>query len=63
MEDWSASFLVVLDTIRVTVKAFAEGKVEFDPVSKDTNKIHFRFAPSFLTGVDQVRVGRHCTGP
>jgi len=38
MEEWGASFPVVLDTIRVAVKAFAEGRVEFDPVPEKTKK-------------------------
>ena len=50
MEDWGTSFPVVLDTIRVAVKAFAEGKVKFDPVPADTNKKYFRSAPSFIPG-------------
>ena len=50
MEEWGASFPVVLDTIRVAVKAFAEGKVEFDSVTDDTNKRYIRYAPSFLLG-------------
>ena len=38
MEEWGTSFSVVLDTIRVAVKAFAKGEVKFDPVPEDTNK-------------------------
>ena len=49
-EEWGASFPVVLDTIRVAVKAFAEGRVEFKEVPTDTGKKHIRAAPSFLTG-------------
>ena len=48
MEDWGALFSVVLDTISVAVKAFAEKKVEFDPVPNDTRKTYIRNAPSFL---------------
>ncbi len=50
MEEWGASFLVMLDTIRVAVKAFAQGKVEFDSVPVDTRKGWIRSAPSFLAG-------------
>lgn len=50
MEEWGTSFSIVLDTIRVTVEAFATGKVEFKSVSDDTGKKHIRGAPSFLTG-------------
>ena len=46
----SASFSVVLDTIRVTVEAFATGRVKFNEVPEKTNKTHIRIAPSFLTG-------------
>ncbi|KKL99989.1 hypothetical protein LCGC14_1808880 [marine sediment metagenome] len=54
MEDWGTSFLVVLDTIRVTVKAFAEGRVKFDPVPEGTNKKFIRAAPSFLVGAGGI---------
>ncbi len=50
MEEWGTSFPVVLDTIRVAVEAFAEGKVEFDEVPGKTPTKHVRNAPSFLTG-------------
>ena len=41
---------MVLDTIKVAVKAFAKGKVEFDDVESKANKKFIRLAPSFLTG-------------
>lgn len=48
MEDWATSFPVVLDTIRVTVKAFAGGRIELREVPEKTNKSHMRVAPSFF---------------
>ncbi len=50
MEDWETSLPVVLDTIKVTVKAFAEGKVEFEPVPEKTRTGYIRQAPEFATG-------------
>ncbi len=58
MEEWGASVPVVLDTIRVAVKAFAEGKVEFDEVPGDTRKTYIRSAPSFLPGNERALGGR-----
>ena len=48
MEEWGASFPVVLDTIRVAVKAFAEDKIKFGSVPEKSNKRYVRHAPSFL---------------
>ncbi len=48
MEEWGASFPVILDTIRMAVKAFAEKKVKFDTVPEKTKKMLIRAAPSYL---------------
>ena len=50
MEDWETSLPVVLDTIKVTVKAFADGKVELKPVPDKTRTGYIRQAPEFATG-------------
>ncbi len=50
MEDWETSLPVVLDTIKVTVKAFAEGHVKFEPVPADTRTGFIRQAPGFTPG-------------
>ena len=50
MEDWETSLPVVLDTIKVTVKAFADGKVEFKPVPDKTRMGFIRQAPGFAPG-------------
>ena len=49
MEDWETSLPVVLDTIKVAVKEFAKGTVEFEPVPDKTRKNIVRYAPSFLS--------------
>ncbi len=41
---------MVLDTIRVTVKAFAEGHIELEPVPVDTREGYIRQAPGFTPG-------------
>ena len=58
MEEWGASFSVVLDTIKVAVEAFAAGRVEFNPVPEDTRKGWIRVAPSFLLGGEPSLGGR-----
>ena len=52
MEEWGASFSVVLDTIKVAVEAFAEGKVAFNLVPEKTRTGYIRQAPKFGTGCD-----------
>ncbi len=56
MEEWGASFPVVLDTIRMAVKAFAEGKIKFAPVPEKTRIGFIRNAPSFLPASRRTRL-------
>ena len=53
MEEWGASFSVVLDTIKVAVEAFAAGRIEFDQISDSKNLRHIRHAPSFRPTTDR----------
>lgn len=50
MEEWGSSAIVELETIRATVVAYAEGKIELVQIVGDTNKSKLRYAPSFATG-------------
>jgi chemotaxis protein histidine kinase CheA len=56
MQEWSTDATVVLETVRATVAAYAEGRIELDePTAKV--KDQWRYAPSFRVG------GTRCAEP
>ena len=58
MEEWGTSASVEHETIRAVVEAYAEGRIELEPPSPDTNARSIRYAPSFTLG-DDVGAPRH----
>jgi len=56
MEEWESDAWIDLETIRSTVEAYADGKIDLQE-PKTNNKNQWRFAPSFIQGkrVDEGR--------
>ncbi len=49
MEEWGSDAWIDLETVRSTVEAYAEGKIDLE-APKDLNPNQRRFAPSFVQG-------------
>jgi hypothetical protein len=49
-ENVSGAQPVVQEAVKAAIKAYAEGLIELEPVSKDTKKSAIRQAPSFIPG-------------
>lgn len=50
MEEWSGNMWVEMETVKVIVTAYAEGKIELSPPDSNTGELFLRYAPSFITG-------------
>lgn len=49
----------VIESVRATVEAYGEGKLELPKLSDKTNAAHVRYAPSFVAGVSSPKLGEH----
>lgn len=58
-ESYHTNAVVVIESVRAAVQAYAEGKITLDemPVGEDTRKGYIRYAPSFMAGVPAPPVG------
>ena len=48
MDEWESNVLVEQETIRATIQAFADDRIQFETLPKDTRQNYLRYAPSFL---------------
>jgi hypothetical protein len=50
MEEWDTNAEIVRETLRATVEAYAEGRIELEHPKKDTPHAYILYAPSFIPG-------------
>jgi DNA segregation ATPase FtsK/SpoIIIE-like protein len=50
MEEWGSDAWIDLETVRSTVEAYADERINIEQPSQKTNRRHLRFAPSFIKG-------------